>query len=348
MKVKSIKTKEHLVHYMLSSINLSTYDIKFFQNIEQFVHGGKSLTTNQIALLEKLLNKYSKQLTKAGFYKELVDMLPWSTTIIESVPAYTEAHISIEDEKIAFRAPYKKAFVSKFRDTPLNPFVWDKFNRQYEAPFDTYALKVLVEVAYQYYEVVNHCPVTKSLLEDLYEFDSVTIWEPTLVNCNGNLLIAASNEVLDELLRDVELKLDVQTLAILSEYRIKVHPSLTHDDKKLYYASRFVIEADNSELESVIDTLIELQCDMIYFVGAQHGYVMLNNDTVKTKLRDAGIGISQSRRYQKKPESCRYPVYFQFSLPASAAKSHGFLNGLASSAVRKIVMFANSTPVNVK
>ena len=341
-----LQVREHLIHFMLGgSINLSSYDVKFLQSIENNIHNKLPLTTNQVALFERLVKKYTRQLAKNGLDEKYVKTLEWTNPIIESIPAYTEAHISIEEDFIFFRAPYKKEFIKAFREVDPNAFIWNKENRRYEASFSTYSLKILVEMAYKYYEVVNHCPITCELLKSLYDYDAVEIWAPTLIKCNGRLIIAGINEVIDKLLGEIELKEDVKTMSLMADYRIDVHSSVLGHSKKLQYASQYSVQADVTELHNIIDLVIELGCDCCYLIGTPINFSPLYHDaTIAEKLKDYGIVLKRTsihRDTKYNDENYKYPVLIQFSLPSSIASSY-------EHRLKKIFRLTNSAPINVK
>ena len=71
-----LNNKEQLIYYMVANLRLSRYDIRFLQNLEKISLVKKRITSNQVELVDKLIEKYERQFVKNQmFIKELSKLL---------------------------------------------------------------------------------------------------------------------------------------------------------------------------------------------------------------------------------------------------------------------------------
>ena len=321
-------------------MRLSNYDLKFVQNLHHLSTQNKPITSNQIALFDKLVVKYARQLSKHNFGLDLLNKLPWTTPIIESDPAFTDAFISIHDNRIHFKAPFNKKFIQEFRKLSHNPFEWKREEKRYETEYGTLSLKLLINLVHQHYPIVNYCPVVSDLLNTLHQYDSVKYWSPTLVNVAGNYLIAGINEHLSNAIEHITLNNDMNTISILSEYGIDMDSSIINDESKLKFASSYVAEVDVSDIESVIEYLKELKCDCIYYVGNIGVFL---SRSIRDKIAEAipNQFNFNNTYYYNQINQYNYPVVFQFSSTVSNVK-------IQAHNIRKIIKIKNSNPIDIK
>lgn len=329
-----IKTKEHLAYFMqCGMMRLSKYDLRFVQNIQGLIMQKKPITTNQIALFDKLIAKYNRQLSKHNVTHKLIEQLNWECNIIESEPAFTEAYVSIIDNKIYFRAPFNKNFLSMFRNEPHNYFKWDKVNKRYESDFSTISLKTLIKISNKCYQVTNYCPVTTELLNTTTQYENVKYWSPTLVKLHDRFIIAASNPHVNEAIKHVALNDDFTTLSTLAEYGVTIDSSIINDDSALKFASTYFNELDVSDVDDIIDWLGKIKCSEVYFSGLSS---MKNRytDSIAKKFTDANI---------------KY-YWLSRSMPKTNVRVLIILNdgALLSPAFSKIIRLRNSEPIKIK
>lgn len=335
-----LSTKEHLVYFMQTGvIRLSNYDLKFIQNIHHFILQNKSITSNQVALFDKLVTKYERQIKKQNLTLDFLQGLPWTTNIVQSDPIFTDAYISIEEGAIHFRAPYNKNFITNFRKLDYNPFVWKRELRRYEGPFSTMALKILVHLVHHFYPIVHYCPVITELLNTTHQYDSATYWHPTLVKAKDNFFICANNEHLNEAIKDIPLNNDLQTMVTLSEYGIKMQDNLIDDHDKLNFASEYIYEVELSKIDKVFDYLKELNCDGVYFSG--HSILIKKDLKEKTATVTQNMHNLSDIPQNRKIHDYKFPVVMQFSSVVSTMK-------LQTHGIKKIIKIINSNPVEVK
>jgi hypothetical protein len=331
-----LKTAEHVIHYMKSgSISLSRYDDKFISNLQSI----KQVTTNQIELLYKIIYKYRRQFAKNELDVEKLIHLPWSMPIIESSAQYTNAFISIEDEKIIFRCPYNNAFIKSFREEPLNNFVWSKEKRQYETEFSQHAIKLLLNSASKYFKTINYCTTTTGLLDQLSLYKDIKYWQPTLVNRNGNLIIMASNESLHDSLGDLKIDTDLNTLAMLASRGVLIDESLYDINNER--SKFFVKQSYTAEIENIKDIALwikEVGADHVLMVGAP--LVVANRRKIIDDLEKYNIGytdlnvqvIDDTKKY-------KFSILLKFKTSVKARPPKN---------VCKIVNFVNSQPIDIK
>jgi len=131
---------EEVLDLMLNHVSLSRYDQKFFYNLQVTnVLSRKPITSNQVALFKKVVKKYKTQLGKHQFDSEQLSELPWTLTVIQSSPEYTQAQFSIENGELILKCPYKASFVQEFRDHSI--MTWNREKRFYNTEFGLYKLK---------------------------------------------------------------------------------------------------------------------------------------------------------------------------------------------------------------
>ena len=59
-----LNNKEQVIYYMVTNLRLSRYDIRFLQNLEKISSVKKRITSNQVELVDKLIEKYERQFVK--------------------------------------------------------------------------------------------------------------------------------------------------------------------------------------------------------------------------------------------------------------------------------------------
>lgn len=283
--------KEHLLYFFLQGkISLSQYDYKFMANLQTIISDTHRITSNQAMLFDTLISKYKKQLTKNGLVKEELKKLPWNTSLVESTVEYTGAFVSTIDGELQIRVPFNKAFIAKFREISDNSFEWSKDSKVYRAPFSTTAFKIAHHVLPKYFSNVSYSNDLSAILDKLSYYDSATVWEPTLFDHNGYLFIAASNHVIHELLQDVELKLDMKTLYLLSKHGIKVDSKIITNRPELKFASEFITEVDINDIALAVQWLVNIGCaDVTLGQGMSYGSGRTIRNQILGKLNEHSI-----------------------------------------------------------
>ena len=255
--------KEQLLYFFLQGkISLSQYDYKFMANLQTIIQNNSRVTSNQADLFDKLISKYKKQLVRQGLVKEELKELPWKTMIVESTSEYTGAVVSLRDNNLNIRVPFNKSFISEFRNVPNNAFEWDKETKSYSAPFGTTALKVAYTVLPKFFSTVRYDNELQNIITELHQYESL-VWNPTLMQVNGNLVVAAVNQVLAEVINSMTLSLDSMTLFKLSRMGVDVDPAIIKTYPKLQFAASNVYEVEITEIEQVIGWMKNVGCENV-------------------------------------------------------------------------------------
>lgn len=222
-------TKEQLLYYLLTNVNLGTYDSRFLHNVQEtHITDNKPVTTNQADLLDKITLRYARQLRQKEIDAAEMVLLPWALPPIQSLPEYTEAYVIIEDNQVLMRSPYKKEFITALKDTSLS-LTWTRETKTWSAPYSEASLKHMMELAEKHYPVINYCPVTVDIINTLAEYETCKYWNPTLINAGGNYMIAATNKNLDAALAEIALSLNLATIARLVCYGVHI-PTEIYDE----------------------------------------------------------------------------------------------------------------------
>ena len=337
-----LKTLEDVATFMLVNIRLSRYDLQFVNNLTTLIIRNNTITTNQDSLFRKISFKYRKQFIQQKLNVDDVLLLPWKCNMIESSPQYTNASITVLKDKIVFRSPFSKGFLTALKKDPIYSMEWDKDKRQYEIEYGPSTLKSLVTVSADYFTTIDYCPITKEIIDTLSNYESVKYWEPTLVYNNGYYYIAALNEVLYNNIKDIPLTNDLKMVADYAQYGIAIsdsvieHFSTIEDPLKVNLAVNFQSEFEIRDLDTAVKWLSELGCDGItessrisskqLFLLGEHSDNLLNKLNIDI-IRDQ----SNLKSYEK-------PVMIHY-------RNYGFMD--IPTNLFKIIKCVNSEPVNL-
>lgn len=335
-----VTTKEELLYFMqCGMMRLSMNDLRFVHNMHMIsCIRDKALTSNQVKLFNILTKKYKKQLDKHKISQGMIEHMRWNTKIVSSDPEFTNAHITIENNQIYFRAPFNKNFLIALRkDNLVNTFIWNKELKRYESPFSTHALKLIVSISQDIYKTVTHCEVTKQLLNTVNQYEAL-YWDPTLIPFDNRYIIAASNSSLDEAIKDVELSKDIKCISQLSEYGITIDPSIIANIGKLKFASEYEPTIDFVDFDLVGLWLKELECNTVYYSGTARKNFMYITETVDRILNNLKIKLKLYSNNLDIPKS-NYNVLLVLTSNTQTIYNHQF---------NKIIKMKNSTPISIK
>jgi len=337
-----LKTLEDVATFMLVNIRLSRYDLQFVNNLTTLIIRNNTITSNQDSLFRKISFKYRKQFIQHKLNVDDVLLLPWKCNMIESSPQYTNASISVIKDKIIFKSPFSKSFLTALKKNPVYSMEWHKDKRQYEMEYGPSTLKSLVSLSADYFTTIDYCPITKEIIYVLSDYESVKYWEPTLVYNNGYYYVAALNEVLYNNIKDIPLTNDLRMIADYVQYGIVIsdsvieHFSTIEDPLKVNLAVNFQSEFEIRDLDTAVKWLSELGCDGItesskisskqLFLLGEHSDNLLNKLNIDI-IRDQ----SNLKSYEK-------PVMIQY-------RNYGFMD--IPTNLFKIIKCVNSEPVNL-
>jgi hypothetical protein len=327
------KTLNELATWMLSNIRLSRYDDQFVNNLTLYITQHNRITSNQDLLFKKVAGKYKRQFSQLKIEVEEVLTRSWDVNIVESIPEYTGASITITDNKLILKSPYNKNFLSALRKKPIYSLEWIKDKRQYEANYTHVNLKQLLYLTADHYSVLNYCPKVTQIIDSLSAYENIKYWVPTLVY-NNQYYIAALNEPLHEAIKDIPLTDDLRTIATLVKYGIAIDQSVTdhflesEDPEKVKLAINFQTEIEIKNINIVIKWLSEFGCDAI--------------SEVKTFLPNHLIEISNTNITM-----CNFKDFKDYNNPVVVYHHSFSWTAHRPMKLFKIIKFVNSEPIDL-
>lgn len=292
-------TKEQLVYYLLQNISLGTYDRRFLANLQTILaRDKKPATTNQSELLGKITIRYAKQLRRQEIDANDMTKLPWNVEPIDSIPEYTDAFITINDDVIELRTPYKKDFISDIRSREL-AIVWHKEIKIWTAPFCEDVLRHFIKFVEKHYHIVHYCNKTKEIINILAEYESASCWDPTLVNVNGNYMIAGITSQLDDAIKDITINSELATLSRLICYGVTISSDITNqlitdagDQDEAKQLVNFVTSlspvVDCTDTQRIVGFFKKVECDYIA-IAESFGSHAKDLPVLISAIKDSGI-----------------------------------------------------------
>lgn len=334
-----LKTAEHLIYFMIHNLRLSRYDSRFLENLEKISITTHKVTTNQVELVNKLIDKYQRQLSKHGHFIETLLNLPWTTPIVQTTREYTSAHIGILEDNVILKTPYNKAFITEFRTVSESCFVWDHTNKYYIGDLSTYSLKLAIQTANRFFDDVRYSDRVNQLLQQMEYYKDVVYWTPTLINANGNYLIACTNTALDKAIEHLPLNTELHTLAELARYGITIDNNILLTEEE-QFAAQYNPKIEISNLADIVPWLKNINCDCVYVSGMSLNTMINQKYQFKNAVIDAGIKYMDNPKFTtqrqlnyKFPVAIRLRMVPDFNEPTNLAK---------------IINVVNSQPVNLE
>lgn len=341
MEHKSLDT---VASFMLAEIRLSHYDEQFINNLLTYAMTNNAITSNQDALFKRVSRKYARQFNQHKLNVEELMKLPWLGKVIPSLPEYTTASVTIQDDKIIFRAPYKKEFVSSIRKNLMHGLEWVKEARQYEMSYSLYSLQRIMTLSADHYEEIRYCPTTMQIIERLSEFEDAKYWNPTLVIRGTQFYVLACTEKLYEAIKDIPLEFDLKTLATLAQYGITIDTSVkeyfyqVEPLLKVDFACSHVTTFEHKFVPLMLQWLREFGCEVV----AENNPTKLNSRTLREDyVKDLRIlGIDYTPNIADIDTANKNSVLLVF---------RGGVSTILSAPLKlfKIVKLVNSDPVNL-
>jgi hypothetical protein len=334
-----LNNKEQLIYYMVANLRLSRYDIRFLQNLEKISSIKKRITSNQVELVDKLIEKYERQFVKNQMFIKELAKLPWKTLVVETTDEYTSAHIGILNDNIILKTPYNKAFITAFRSLSESSFVWDNTNKYYIADLSTFSLKLAINMVTKFFNEVRYSDNVKKLLDQLSYYKDVKYWTPTLVCANGNYIIACTNKALDEAIKHISLNTELSTLAELVRYGIIIDDSILRTDEERF-AGSYNPKIELSNICDMVPWLKNIKCDYVSVSGIGLSTNLKFKNDLKQALEIAGIQYNDTARMIIHDNTSKYkfPVVIKFKLIADTDHPN----------TAKVINVVNSQPVNLE
>ena len=320
---------------MKGHIHLSRYDEKFIDNITTL----STVTTNQVVLFHRLVFKYRRQFTKHELFVEKLIDLPWNITVVESSAQYTDGHVTVTEDMIYFKCPFNRNFIDEFRKIPLNSFVWNKQNRQYESQYSIYSFKNLLTVAKNFFPVIHNCETAQRMLDEISPYENIRYWQPTLVKRNGNLYILATNQALEESLGNMVLAEDSNTFITLATHGVTIDPEFYENNSRLKFMAEAVTTIEVSNIDDLILWLEEMNCDMVYLSGSSSS-INLSKIKLSSCLQESSVPHVDSRMSTVDSREYKRPVLIKFKKNVEVIYD--------PTKVAKIIYLVNSNPIDIK
>lgn len=342
MKKVKPKTKEQTVYFLVSNISLGTYDKKFLTNLESLhITLGKPLTTNQAALLDKIILRYRRQLRKLEIDADELIALEWNTKPIPSSPQFTEVHILLVDDELILRSPYKKDFVTEFRSLELSSS-WVSEDKFWRMPANSYTLSKVKSCVEKHYTKINYCENLQELLDTIKQYEGPLEWNPTLVYTNGNYIVFATTEVLDEVTKTISFDNSLKSLSRVTALGIKIHESVynkyleIYDKADLDFFIEKISEVEHTD-SSLCDKITRLEPDIVLMSTLK----LYGLSEVKSELEKNNIKCHVVNQYSDyiDTRSYEFPIFI----------GHGITTKNHSTPIwaKKIIMMVNSHPIKL-
>lgn len=343
-------SKEQLLYFFLNGkISLSQYDYKFMSNLTMMISKNGRVTSNQAELFDNLVSKYQKQLTKQGYSKEALKALPWKTDVVESSTLYTGATVKIMNDEIVIRVPFNKNFIAAFRNIKDNHFDWVKDEKIYRGPFSTASFKIVANELSKYFSVVNYCDESSAILNDLKKFSDAKIWNPTLVDVNGNLILAATNPTISELLGDRKLSRDPKFLMELTHMGIIIDKTVTNSDPLLEFASSRVSDLEITNLEEGIKWMSLLGCTHLIIGRGLRNQFNINSITATVEKYGIEPIVPATYGNVVVPDKTARGTVMMMQHVSNSGVRYPITNVVSSdTAISKIVVIKDSRPIEVR
>jgi len=326
-------TKEQLIHYLIHNISLGNYDNRFLTNVENnFIGANKPVTSNQSSLLNKIIHRYARQLAKQELNATELVQLPWKKEPILSAIEYTTAYAQIDDNKIIIRTPYKSSFIKEIRR--IDTADWIKEDREWTVNYNELSLKNIVTLIADHYEVIDFCDEIKHSLSIAEQFEQIKVWNPTLCEVSGNLIIAGINEPLYNAIVDIQLEKTPLCFSKLAAHGVEISSSLCTDGI-LEFAANATPNIEKDKVSSLVDLLPMIGCETV-IVPVTHSFANLTLDLL-SGLKEKNIKILNRSNIDVEPTEnyvVIYPVH-----PSNTA-----LDIRAD----KVIHIVNSTPIEIK
>lgn len=328
-------TKEQLIHYLLSHISLGTYDRRFLSNLESsFLGKGKSVTTNQASLLDKIITRYARQLSKSELNYEELLKLEWNRPLIQSAPEYITAFAQLTDDKIIVRTPYKSGFIKELR--AIRTAKWLKDEREWHINYNEPNLKSVVTLIADHYESINFCETIKGFLAEAEQFESVKVWNPTLYKINDNFIIAGITEPLYEAINSLHIENTPKCFSELASHGVDIDKELLTSELLEFAGSR-TPKIEKSELFKLEEYLPAIGCENIVVASS---VTQMSGDAYKNlfkTLEQKNIRVCTKGKLDNK-SLANYVVLYSLRVATTDLETHA----------NKMIQVINSEPVVIK
>jgi hypothetical protein len=282
--------------------------------------------------------------------------LSWDSEPIESSPEFTDAFITIKEDEIELRTPYKKDFINDLRTKSDHlAIVWHKETKRWTAPHCEEVLKRFIKIVEKHFYMIHYCPKTVEIINSLADYENSKYWDPTLVRINSNLYIVAINSSLDAALNDIVLDTSLATLAKLVSYGVKVSDEIlveianemndVDSMKQIDFATSLTPVLDSNDYDTLVKCLVKINCDYV-LITESFGSLRKGITTLMEKLKQNNIPYIH---LDKKSEltSIDFTPYTMPILVNTGLWATPAQNRLRMGA-SKTVFLGNNSPIEIK
>lgn len=348
MSKVSPTTKEQLVYFLITNISLGTYDRRFLINIENLnLSAGKPLTSNQASLLDKIVQRYQRQIEKHSLNIGTMLNLPWKQQPVVSLPMYTETHLMLVDDELILRSPYKNAFIKDFKKL-FTVGKWSSEDRFWRIPANSFTLKRVVESIEKHFDTVNYCEQLTAMFLATAHLENCKYWTPTFKFVNGNFYVIGTNAPLQAAIAHIPYVVELATLSRLVSYGITIDNSVVDRfsenftvDSVLFAASfNTTVEEDD---DNFMLNLVSLKPDLVVFdeyTTAPRSYFT----SIKQGLNEYEVEYSELTFHNQLNSTTTRD---NFIILVGSGINFNFSKELIPS-INKFVKVVNSKPVNIK
>lgn len=341
-------TKEQLIYYFISNISLGTYDKRFLTNLESMnVTAQKPLTTNQADLLDKIIARYSRQLHKLELNVDEMLSLPWHNRPIQSLPQFTEAHLSLLDDELILHSPFKKDFVEDFRKADING-KWNKEERYWSVPASTHTLNIATKIIEKHYNKVNYCDTITEFIQSAKVYEDCKYWNPSFEYLNGNFYVVAANSNLINAISYIPFEVELYVLARLVRHGISIGDTALAQFVDKFKPDEILFALDteaNIEIDDpeAINKLLKIKTDYVVFLeltGSAKGFFT----SLKKKLEEHNI-----KHHTLSVKEQQEGIFTRdYAYPTLIVSGFFYRPSQITPAIGKVVHVVNSKPISIK
>jgi hypothetical protein len=350
MSKVSPTTKEQLVYFLITNISLGTYDRRFLINIENLnLSASKPLTSNQASLLDKIVQRYQRQLEKHSLALGTMLNLPWKQQPVASLPMYTETHLMLVDDELILRSPYNNAFIKDFKKL-FTASKWSSEDRFWRIPANSFTLKRVVESIEKHFDTVNYCEQLTAMFLATTPLENCKYWTPTFKFVNGNFYVMGTNEPLQAAIAHIPYEVELEILSRLVSHGITIDTSVIDRFKENFtehsvlFAASFNTSVEEDD-DNFIPNLVSLKPDLVVFdeyTTSPRAYF----NSIKKGLNEYGVEYAELTFHTQLNSTT---TGGNFTILVGSGINFNFSKDLIPiPSINKFVKVVNSKPVNIK
>jgi len=223
-------TREALTSWVAKNLRLSRIDRRFFTKVEENINLG-SITTNQASLWSRLIEKYTRQLTKNGINPVNI-ACSWGVPVVDSTQL-ASLSLSADDEDLLFKISWDPRLISLFSATfPSTSRSWFK-DTGWVIPYTLTNLRLLSDFIRRY---VPYCEIASPLdnIVSTLSKQKWREWKTTAVPYgNGQWMVNCLTEPLVSVLPKSAVA-SITTVIKLANAGVDIDPRIKRSLRKRY------------------------------------------------------------------------------------------------------------------